>query len=104
VLVTTGALGEWIARAPKWGWPAAGVILVALSISAAERIRTFAPCSADSRDYYREMADQADLPVELHAWLTTRDAACANGTFTDFDLPMSSLTWPAVARPPGDRR
>ncbi len=100
VLATSGILGEWIARAPRWGWPAAAAIMIALSASAFERIGTFAPCSADSRAHDAEMAEQAGLPAELRMWLSSRDAACAAGTFTPFDRPMRSLIWTASPSPP----
>jgi hypothetical protein len=99
-LATSGVLGEWIARAPRWGWTAAAAVMVALSASTLERVATFAPCSADSRLHYTEMADHGDLPPELRLWLNTRDAACAAGTFTHFDRSMRSLVWGAVPSPP----
>jgi len=100
VLASSGALGEWIARAPRWGWPAAAAVMIALAASAAERISTFAPCSADSRLHYTEMAEHDDLPPELRTWLSTRDVACATGTFENFDRPMRSLVWAAAPTPP----
>jgi len=93
VLITSGALAAWIARAPRWGWAAAAAIVVALSASAVERIGTFAPCSADSLVHDREMAAITDLPPQLRAWLHDREAACQAGRAAPFTVPMSDLTW-----------
>jgi hypothetical protein len=93
VLVASGALGEWIARAPRIGAVVTLVVTVALAVSAADRIGTFAPCSADSLSHDREMAARADLPEPLRAWLASRDAACRAGQYQDFALPISDLAW-----------
>jgi len=93
VLMTSGALGEWIARAPRWGWPATAAILVALSASAIERIATFAPCSTDSLVHNQEMAEMTGLPPELHNWLTQHEAACRAGRAETFSMSMRDLKW-----------
>ena len=93
VLMASGALGEWVARAPRWGWPATAMIVAALSASAMERVATFAPCSDESVVHDREMAAEAGLPPELRAWLRRRESACRAGQYEPFTLPMRDLTW-----------
>jgi hypothetical protein len=99
VLMLSGALGEWIARAPRAGWAASAVIVVALAGSGWERMGTFAPCATAAREHYREMGALPELPAPLRDWLNTRDAACASGTFTPFATPMSDLSWPTPSAP-----
>ena len=93
ILLTTGALGEWVSRAPRWGWTATALIVAALSASSMERVSTFGPCSAESIEHDREMADDTTLPPELRAWLRNREADCHSGRPDEFNPPMSVLRW-----------
>lgn len=99
VLMMSGALGEWIARAPRSGWAASVAVVLALAGSGVERISTFAPCAAAAREHYREMGALAELPPPLRDWLNSRDAACANGTYAPFTTPMTELSWPTPPVP-----
>ena len=93
VLMTAGALGEWIARVPRWGWVASVAIVLALAASSVERVATFAPCSTESLSHDEEMAETPDLPPPLRAWISARAETCRTGHYTDFSVPMRDLTW-----------
>jgi hypothetical protein len=93
VLMISGALGEWIARAPRAGRLAAPAILAVLALSSLDRIRAFDQCSPEALLHALDMAELPQVPVELRTWLTALPAACAAGPVTPFDAPMSSLTW-----------
>lgn len=93
VLMTSGALGAVIARAPRVGWPVAIAVVLALSASGADRIRTFAPCTDDSLARMSEMADVESLPAPLRQWLSGQADACREGRVVPFAIPMQDLTW-----------
>jgi len=90
VLVTTAALSAL--RRPLQ-WMAVALVAALFAAVATERINAFAPCSADSLRHYRWALTLPELPREMHAWLSTRDAACASGSFDAFTVPMRSMTW-----------
>jgi hypothetical protein len=94
ILMISGALGEWIARAPRVGAVAAAAILALFALSSLDRVRAFDQCSPDALEHAAEMATLPQLPVELRAWLDALPAACAAGPVAPFHAPMQSLTWP----------
>lgn len=74
-------------------WLAVGIVVALLAVSATARIDVFAPCSAESLVEYKWATQWPELPKEMRAWLSTRDAACASGHFDAFSVPMRDMTW-----------
>ncbi|MBP6715454.1 MAG: hypothetical protein KAY59_09650 [Acidobacteria bacterium] len=94
VLLTSGTLGAVIARAPRVGWAVALAVVVALSASGVERLRTFAPCTDDWLARVHEMSTMEGLPMEMRDWMTSQSAACHDDRYAPFETPMRALTWP----------
>lgn len=90
VLIASAVLST-VRRRLRWALLAITVALFAAS--SWERIAAFAPCSAESLEHARWAMTLPELPVQLHAWLSTRDAACRAGHYDEFAVPMRELTW-----------
>ena len=90
VLITTGAL---LHLPPRRRWLAAVIVVGAFSAGSWERTSAFAPCSADTLAHNQWALSLPDLPVELRAWIGSRDAACASGRYDAFTVPMRDMRW-----------
>lgn len=90
VLITAGSV---IAIPVRAQWAVVAVVATVFAAAASERIDGFAPCSRASLEHYKWVMTLPELPVEMHNWLATRDAACASGQFDHFTIPMRDLKW-----------